>query len=97
MRALIVAYLCLAVGLFAYAMAGDWLRVERHNKMEPDRSARFELYSGAGGEHWWRLKGPDNQVIASGEGYADKEAAKSVIQKVQEYAANAQIEEIDAN
>ena len=96
MRALIVTYLLMALSIFAYTMIGSWLRVETLAEVQLEPEGRFELYTGKNGEHWWRLKGPNNQVIATGEGYPDKVSAESDIEAVRKFAGDAQTEELKA-
>jgi|GEM_PF-3705747 len=96
MRALIVAYVLLSLSLIAYGAGAEFLKVDVGGEVVSGPEARFELYTGEDGEHWWRLKGTNNQVIASGEGYDDKASALEAIRNVQEYAANARIGEFEA-
>jgi len=96
MRALIGTYVLLSLSFIAYGAGAEFLKVETLVEEAKVPQARFEIYAGDDGEHWWRLKGPNNQVIASGEGYEDKASALLAIRNVQEYAANASIEEFDA-
>lgn len=46
--------------------------------------AEFEVYPGEDGQHYWRLKAPNGQVIATGaEGYSSKGATFRAVGSVQ--------------
>jgi uncharacterized protein YegP (UPF0339 family) len=52
------------------------------------RSLTFEIYKDRGGEHRWRLKSSNGQVIASsGQGYKDKRDCKNAIERIKKDAA----------
>ena len=51
---------------------------------------RFEVYEDNRGEYRWRLTAANNEVIAtSGEGYTDRGAAEEAVERIQEYAPDA--------
>ena len=57
--------------------------------------ATVELYEDAAGEFRWRLRHRNGNVIGdSGEGYASKDGAKSAIDRVREYAPEADVLEV---
>ncbi len=57
-------------------------------------AGKFELYSDASG-HWrFRLKAGNGQVIAVGEAYNSKEAAKNGIESVKSNAPDAPVVEV---
>ena len=53
--------------------------------------AKFEIYKDRRGEFRWRLRAANNQVIASGEGYASKAGCKNGIESVRKNALKATI------
>ncbi len=58
--------------------------------VDADDGARFEVYEDAGGEHRWRLLSANNELIADGgQGYADRSAATDAVERVCEYAPDA--------
>jgi uncharacterized protein YegP (UPF0339 family) len=53
----------------------------------------FELYKDKAGEHRWRLKHSNGNILAtSSEGYASKDAAKKCIENVKASSGSAVIE-----
>ncbi|WP_311258916.1 YegP family protein [Microbacterium sp. WCS2018Hpa-9] len=54
----------------------------------------FELYEDRAGEHRFRLKAGNGQVIATSEGYSSKSAARNGIESVKTNAPDAEIVEI---
>ena len=58
------------------------------------RRGKFEVYEDQGGKFRWRLKASNGQIIASsGQGFADKRAARDAIDAVKRAVADAPIEE----
>ncbi len=58
--------------------------------------ATFELYEDKAGEHRWRLRHDNGNVIAdSGEGYSSKSSARDAIERVQGYAPDADVLDIE--
>jgi uncharacterized protein YegP (UPF0339 family) len=53
--------------------------------------AKFEIYQDKKGEFRWRLRADNNQVIASGEGYASKAGCKNGIESVKKNAPKAEV------
>ena len=52
------------------------------------RALTFEIYKDRGGEHRWRLKSSNGQIIASsGQGYKDKRDCKNAIERIKTDAA----------
>ena len=56
---------------------------------------RFETYQDKQGEHRFRLKAANGQVIATGEGYTTENALMNGIESVKRYAATAAIKLIE--
>jgi uncharacterized protein len=58
-------------------------------------AGKFELYKDARGEYRFRLKAGNGEVIATGEGYSSKAAAKNGIDSIKRNAPEAEIVELD--
>ena len=57
--------------------------------------ATFELYEDNRGEYRWRLRHENGNIIAdSGEGYASKSGARDAIDRMKEYAPDADVLDI---
>ncbi|MCK4636314.1 MAG: YegP family protein [Methanomicrobia archaeon] len=56
---------------------------------------KFEIYRDNKGEFRFRLKAPNGEVIAVGEGYTTKAACMNGIESVKKNAPIAEIEEVD--
>jgi uncharacterized protein YegP (UPF0339 family) len=56
--------------------------------------ATFELYAGKDAKWRWRLKSANGEIIASGQGYASKDAAQNGIDAVKRDAAGAEVKEL---
>ena len=57
--------------------------------------AEFEVYEDSAGEHRWRLRHRNGNIIAdSGEGYSVKSEADSAVERVREYAPQADVLDI---
>ncbi len=54
---------------------------------------KFEIYKDRKGEYRWRLLANNNQVIATGEGYASKAGCKNGIASVKKNAPKAKIDD----
>ena len=54
---------------------------------------KFEIYKDKRGEFRWRLLAPNNEVIATGEGYASKDGCKNGIESVKKNAPEAEIDD----
>lgn len=55
----------------------------------------FEIYEDTAGEHRWRLRSPNNQILAdSGEGYASESGAEDAVDRAREHFPTADIVEI---
>jgi uncharacterized protein YegP (UPF0339 family) len=59
-------------------------------------SGKFEVYPDKAGRYRFRLKASNGQVVATGEAYESKSAAKDGCEAVQRAAAGAQVVETDA-
>ena len=57
--------------------------------------AKFEIYKDKKGEFRWRLRADNNQVIATGEGYASKAGCKNGIESVKKNAPKAEVVEVE--
>jgi uncharacterized protein YegP (UPF0339 family) len=55
--------------------------------------AKFEIFKDRKGEFRWRLRADNNQVIATGEGYASKAGCKNGIDSVKKNAPKAKIDD----
>ncbi|MFB6136690.1 MAG: HVO_2922 family protein [Halobacteriaceae archaeon] len=61
-----------------------------------DANATFELYVDDAGQHRWRLRHSNGNIIAdSGEGYASAQKARQGIESVKENAPPAPVERLD--
>ncbi len=56
---------------------------------------KFEVYTDRAGEHRWRLKASNGEIVATSEGYKTRYSAKYSAQKVKEWAGSASIVEIN--
>jgi len=52
---------------------------------------RFEIFMDSRGVFRWRLKAPNNEIIASSEGYLSKQGCQNGIGGVKEYAPAAEV------
>lgn len=59
------------------------------------RKPKFEIYRDNKGEFRFRLKAPNGEVIAIGEGYTTKTACMNGIESVKKNAPIAEIKEIE--
>lgn len=55
----------------------------------------FEVYVDKAGEYRFRLKAPNGEVIATGEGYSSKQACMNGIESIIKTAPKATIEEVE--
>jgi uncharacterized protein YegP (UPF0339 family) len=58
-------------------------------------AGKFEVYQDRAGKYRFRLKASNGQVVATGEAYETKAAAKKRCESVQHAAAGAKVEEIE--
>ncbi len=61
---------------------------------EPCKHPKFEIYTDKAGEFRFRLKAPNGQIVAVGEGYSSKAACLKGVASVQANAAGAPVEEL---
>jgi uncharacterized protein YegP (UPF0339 family) len=54
----------------------------------------FDVYEDAAGEHRWRLTSGNDIVADGGEGYASRDGAEDAVERVSEYAPDADLLEI---
>ena len=59
-------------------------------------AGKFEVYKDRAGKFRFRLKASNGQVVATGEAYETKAAAKKGCESVARAAADAPVEEVDA-
>jgi len=52
---------------------------------------RFEIFMDSRGVFRWKLKAPNNEIIASSEGYLSKQGCQNGIGGVKEYAPTAEV------
>ena len=56
----------------------------------------FELYQDKGGDYRFRLKAGNGEVIATGQGYSSKAAARKGVEAVQKAAEGASVVETES-
>lgn len=59
-------------------------------------AGKFEVYEDRSGKFRFRLKASNGQIVASGEAYETKAAAKKGCESVQKAADGAKIEEVSS-
>ena len=59
-------------------------------------AGKFEVYEDRAGKFRFRLKATNGQVVASGQPYETKAAAKKGCESVQKAAAGAKIEDVSS-
>lgn len=59
-------------------------------------AGKFEVYQDKGGKHRFRLKASNGQVVAIGEAYETRAAAKKGCESVQRAAEGAPVEEVES-
>ena len=52
-------------------------------------AAKFEIYQDAKGEHRFRLRASNGEIVATGEGYSTRSGAVAGVQAVKRAAAEA--------
>jgi uncharacterized protein YegP (UPF0339 family) len=57
--------------------------------------AKFEVYKDVEGDYRFRLKAPNGEIIASGQGYTSKEHCLKGIESIKENAPTARIVEVE--
>ena len=57
--------------------------------------SKFEIYRDVGGNHRWRLKAGNGEIVAVSEGYTTRYSAKESATKVKIWANTSTIEEIN--
>lgn len=57
----------------------------------------FEIYTDSRGEYRFRLKAPNGEIIASGEGYKSKSGCLNGIESVKKNAPRAEIKDLTAS
>ena len=55
----------------------------------------FEIFSGKDRQHYWRLKAPNGEIIATSEGYSSKQMCEHGIESVRQNALLAETKVID--
>lgn len=59
-------------------------------------AGKFEVYEGKDGKFRFRLKAGNGEVVATGQGYATKAAAKKGVEAVQKAADGASVVDIES-
>lgn len=54
--------------------------------------ARYEVFVGADGQHYWRLKAANGEIFAHSEGYETREHAEEGVEAAKEAAKVAETE-----
>ena len=49
-------------------------------------NGHFYIYTDTAGEYRWRLRAPNNEIIAVGEGYSSKQGCLNGVEAVKKYA-----------
>ncbi len=81
----------------AVARLGEGARIaggilpNREDRMAQQGIPRFELYIDAARQWRWRLRAPNGEIIASGEGYQTEQNCRAGIEDVKRYAPIAPI------
>jgi uncharacterized protein len=57
--------------------------------------SKIEVYTDRAGQHRWRLKAVNGEIVATSEGYTTRHSAKQSAQKVKQWAGYATIIEIN--
>ncbi|WP_327674982.1 YegP family protein [Kitasatospora sp. NBC_00458] len=57
-------------------------------------AGKFEVYEDAGGKFRFRLKAGNGEIVATGQGYASKDAAHKGVEAVQRAAAGAPVVDV---
>ncbi|MFJ4094711.1 YegP family protein [Kitasatospora sp. NPDC089913] len=79
-------------------MAGRTVQVGRAARPVDEEVARmagkFEVYEDAGGKYRFRLKAGNGEIVATGQGYASKDAAHKGVEAVQRAASGASVVDV---
>lgn len=59
-------------------------------------AGKFEIYADRAGKYRFRLKAANGEIVASGEAYESKAAAKNGCEAVQRAAAGASVVDVDS-
>ncbi|MFE4518731.1 YegP family protein [Kitasatospora sp. NPDC056783] len=57
-------------------------------------AGKFEVYQDAGGKYRFRLKAGNGEIVATGQGYASKDAAHKGVEAVQRAADGAAVVDV---
>ncbi len=57
--------------------------------------SKIEVYTDRAGQHRWRLKASNGEIVATSEGYTTRSSAKQSAQSVKRWASSADIVEIN--
>ncbi|MET8700564.1 MULTISPECIES: DUF1508 domain-containing protein [unclassified Kitasatospora] len=57
-------------------------------------AGKFEVYEDAGGKYRFRLKAGNGEIVATGQGYASKDAAHKGVEAVQRAADGASVVDV---
>jgi uncharacterized protein YegP (UPF0339 family) len=53
--------------------------------------AKFELYRDEGGEYRWRFRADNGEVVASGEGYLNKDDCEHAVRLMKDQVPQAEV------
>jgi len=56
--------------------------------------SNFEIYQDEAGEYRWRMRSGGDTTADSGEGYASKDGAREAVNRIKEYAPDADVLEV---
>jgi hypothetical protein len=57
-------------------------------------SAKFTLFKGRDGHHYWNFKAPNGEILCHSEGYTSKQAAVNGIRSLKENIAYADVSDL---
>jgi len=62
-------------------------------RKEKQNGLKFEVYKDKSGEFRFRFVAPNKEIMFSGQGYKEKQSAKSAIESIQKNAAGAEVDD----
>ena len=54
---------------------------------------KFEIFEGKNGQHYWRFRASNGEIMCSSEGYKAKASAKDAIESIKKNAPGADVED----
>lgn len=88
---IIVIVILLVLLYFSYRCFREMLSIDKRVQMH--NQPRFEVYKDASGQYRFRLRAPNNEIIAVSEAYTSKVACRNGIESVKKNASKAFIQE----